>query len=354
MKLHETHTWQEIMSQPRIWNGWAGDLAQQAAVTRSWIKQRKIDTIWLSGAGTSDFIGGVIASTKSDLRFENRASTDIVSCPQDILDAKGEILSLQFGRSGDSSESVGVMDLLDAHRPDINRLHITCNPTGALSVRSMKGPGEQRVIDLPPETHDQGFAMTTSFTTMLLTALACLTDFDSKDLKPLAQEAERVLDKLSNSTSPRPERAVFLGSGALKTVARESALKVLELTAGQTNTQWDSPLGYRHGPKAAVNDATHVYIMIHPDPHTQRYDRDVAEEIKRQFPQINVTTIGRGCDIEINGTGNAAADAVLYVLPAQVRAAQWSHELGLHVDDPFQGQNLSRVVTDVKLYDWEK
>ncbi|WP_372799964.1 SIS domain-containing protein [Paracoccus seriniphilus] len=353
--LPETATWAEIHAQPDIWAAWADSLATQSREIRDWIAARGIDTVWLVGAGTSAFIGGIIAAGRSDLRFEDRASTDIVSCPQDCLTASGRILVVQFGRSGSSSESIGVMELLDKHRPDIDRLHITCNPDGALATRPAPGPGQMRVLTLPEATHDRGFAMTSSFTTMLLSALACLTDFDPALLPRLAEEGRGLIGSLAGDTcAPRPERAVFLGSGALRSMARESALKVLELTAGRTVTQWDSPLGYRHGPKAAVNGQTEVYVSLHPDPQTARYDLDVAEEIRSQFPHVRVTTIGRGGDIAVTGTGDARVDAVLHVLPAQIRAAQWSAELGLPVDDPFQGRNLSRVVSGVTLYDWQQ
>jgi len=353
MPLSDTATWNEILAQPGIWADWAEPLETQAAEIRQWIAQRGIDTVWLIGAGTSDFVGGVLCGGPSDLRFENRASTDIVACPQDVLGAKGRILAVQFGRSGASSESVGVMDLLDAHRPDIDRLHITCNANGPLATRAAPGPGQARVLVLPGATHDAGFAMTSSFTTMLLSALVCLTGLKTSALALLAAEARGLIAQLADSPSPRPDRAVFLGSGALKAIARESALKVLELTAGRTVTQWDSPLGYRHGPKAAVDMSTEVYVMLHPDRQTARYDSDVAAEIRQQFPKIRVTTIGPGGDINISGTADARSDAVLYVLLAQIRAAQWSDDLGLPVDDPFQGQNLSRVVSGVALYGWQ-
>jgi tagatose-6-phosphate ketose/aldose isomerase len=354
MKLTETATWQETMAQPEIWSDWAAPLADKALQIREWIKAREIETVWLSGAGTSEFVGGVISAAPSSLRLENHASTDIVACPQDALNAKGRILSLQFGRSGDSSESVGVMALLDAHRPDIDRLHITCNADGALATHPAPGPGECQVLTLPAATHDRGFAMTSSFTTMLISALACLDAITEEQIKTLAVEARKILVDLAAAVTARPERAVFLGSGPLKSIARESALKVLELTAGQTVTQWDSTLGYRHGPKAAVNEDTHVYVMLHPDPQTARYDMDVASEIRAQYPNISVTTMGPNGDISWNSTGDALVDSVLYILLAQVRASQWSDELGLNVDDPFHGQNLTRVVSGVTLYPWAK
>lgn len=140
MTLSDTATWQEIMAQPDIWSDWTQTLKHQAPDIQAWIKARGIETVWLSGAGTSDFVGGVIAACDSPLRLENRATTDLVACPQDALNAKGKILSIQFGRSGDSSESVGLVDLLDRHRPDIDRLHITCNPDGALATRRPPAP----------------------------------------------------------------------------------------------------------------------------------------------------------------------------------------------------------------------
>ena len=352
MQLTETATWAEIQAQPDIWQAWAGPLSSEAARTADWIARRGPQRIVLSGAGTSAFIGDALQGAQcGGVTLEAVASTDAVSCPQEHLRDPRHTLWVQFGRSGDSPESVGLLDLLDAHRPGDDRLHITCNPDGALATRPAPGPGEARVIALPPVTHDRGFAMTSSYSTMLLTALACLTGWDPAGLPGLAAQARDVLDAVPDL--PRPARAVFLGAGSLTAVARESALKVLELTAGRTLTQWDSPMGYRHGPKAAMEDGAHVVVLLHPDPHTAQYDRDAVAEIRTQFPAARLTTVGPGGDIAFAGTGDARADAVLYVLPAQVMAARWSAALGLAVDDPFQGRALSRVVAGVPLYPWQ-
>ncbi len=350
--LTDCATWSEIHSQPGIWRGWAGPLAEEAREIRQWIAARAPSEIWLCGAGTSAYIGNVLAA--GDARLRPVPTTDLVSAPQDWLGRPGHGLVVQFGRSGDSSESVAALDLLDRHRPDWDRLHITCNPDGALATRPAPGPGEARVISLPEATHDTGFAMTSSFSTMVLSALACLSPFDAATALPaLADAAESLLAQPALAQVARPERAVFLGSGALTGAARESGLKVLELTAGRTMTLWDSALGFRHGPKAAVDENTHVFVMLNPDAHTARYDSDIAAEIRAQFPKTAVTTIGPGGDIPLAATGNPRADAPLYVILSQVLGARWSAELGLHVDDPFQGQNLSRVVSGVTFYDYE-
>lgn len=348
-----TFTAGEINAQPAIWRDWAGPLAAQAQVIRDWIAARNPAEIWLSGAGTSAYIGEVLARELGG-RLRPWPTTDLVAAPGLAFGSHGPILSLQFGRSGDSSESVGLMDLLDAHRPDIDRLHVTCNADSALGGRKGPGPGETRALVLPPATHDRGFAMTSSFTTMYLSALACLDPgFDAAKLLPqLADAAEALLPGLWSADWPMPERAIFLGSGGLSAVARESALKVLELTAGRVITQWDSTLGFRHGPKAAVDDRTAVFVMISPDPQVARYDLDLAREIRAQFPDARVVTIGPGADIGLTPSGTPG-DPVLYVLPAQVLAHRWSEALGLPVDDPFSGRNLTRVVSGVKLYEWQ-
>ncbi|MEO0991846.1 MAG: phosphosugar isomerase, partial [Pseudomonadota bacterium] len=176
MSLTRFHTWNEIHCQPDIWTAWAPELQREATAIRDWISSRQPQAIWLSGAGTSAFIGDTLSHGPSMHPLVSLPTTDVVACPSDHLGTPGHLLCIQFGRSGDSSESVGLLDLLDAHRPDADRLHITCNPTGALAKRPAPGPGETRVLRLPEATHDRGFAMTSSYTTMLLSALACLTD----------------------------------------------------------------------------------------------------------------------------------------------------------------------------------
>lgn len=42
-------------------------------------------------------------------------------------------------------------------------------------------------------------------------------------------------------------RVVYLGSGSLSGLTRESQLKILELTGGKVATVFDSSMGFRHG-----------------------------------------------------------------------------------------------------------
>lgn len=354
-KLETSNTWQEIHAQPDIWEAWAAPLAAQSAEIRNWIAAKGIKRILFCGAGTSAFIGQTLASTKGgSISLAVVPTTDIVANPSETLVNDPELLVVQFGRSGNSSETVATLDLLDESFPKAHRLNVTCNADSVLATRNATGPGEQRVLVLPEATHDRAFAMTSSYSTMLLSALACIdaeADVTSTLVK-LAKAARQIIPQIAEMPAAHPERAIFLGSAALTGVARESALKVLELSAGQVMTNWDSTLGFRHGPKASVVGRTQVVVLIHPESHTARYDLDIAGEIAQQFPHATVTTVGgAGCDIALDLTGQSRWDAVLYVLLGQIWAARWSAELDLNIDNPFIDQgNLTRVVSGVKIY----
>lgn len=342
--LNTWATWREIHRQPEIWRGWASDL--DVAGLRAWIAEQTYDEIWFCGAGTSAYIGDIIAASIKGTR--SVPSTDLVANPAHIL-AGAKPLVVSFGRSGNSSESIGTLDALDALAPDAPRLNITCNKESALATRGSSGPN--KVILLPDATHDAGFAMTSSFSTMLYTALALFdAPFDlAERLNPLADQLEALLPSFTNA--PRPERAVYVGSGSLAFAAREAALKVMELSAGQIPALWDSTLGFRHGPKSFVTDATAITVFVSPDAPTHGYDVDLTAELCVQFPKAQVRTIGPGGDIDIPMPFGSAWSAPLCIAAAQVRGVIWSQELGLNVDDPFTGQStLSRVVSGVKLY----
>lgn len=362
-RLNQWATFREATAQPDIWRDWAPELDALRRSLSVWLKERGHDEIWLCGAGTSAFIGETLSvylnASSGAVRYRAVSTTDLVSSPANFIAKDRKILVVSFGRSGDSPETIGTLDLLDAHMPQADRLNFTCNSKGALAGRGPVGPGEQKIVLLPPQTNDSGFAMTSSYTTLLLSALSCLDDRAPlpipQALGMLADAGEEVIRQaleLAQSSAIQPSRAVFLGCGALIGSARESALKVLELAKGRIPTMWDSTLGFRHGPKAIVDDGTRVFVLVSSDPHTKRYDLDAADEIRKQFGAQSVVTLGSDekDDIHIPTVGNDAWSSVLYVLAAQMVAIVWSDALRLNVDNPFTEGKLSRVVTGVSLY----
>lgn len=342
--LPDCATAREIDAQPAIWTAWGGVLAARLPEILERIAAFDADAIWLSGAGTSAYIGDILAAHLDavlDVPVISAPSTDIVAAPALFARRARRPLVVSFGRSGDSAESVGVLDVLDALMPDAGRFHITCNGDGALARRKPKAGGFQEALVLPEACHDAGFAMTSSFTTMLLSALAVFDPVDdlAARMRALAVEAGPV------EAMPVPMRAVFLGSGPLGGAAREAALKVLELTGGAVPVMSETVLGFRHGPKAFTTPDTRIFVFRSSDPHTARYDADLIAELGTQFGADQVTELGPFGPSDIWG-------AVLAVREAQFHAVRWSAALGLNVDDPFAGQGtLTRVVSGVRLYD---
>ena len=352
-----SQTYAEVMHQPDVWLSAARELPALATDVRGWIRTRGYEEVWFSGAGTSAFIGESLSAYLNErqtaVRYRAVPTTELVAHPQALTRPGTRRLLVSFGRSGDSPETLATLALLD--RSDAGGLHITCNVDGALARST--GP-RQRALVLPPETHDAGFAMTSSYSTMLLYALACFDDLPIADIAPrlraIAAAGRDVLaaaGRLAAALSP-PQRVAFLGGGELGGAARESALKVLELTAGRVAAFWDSPLGFRHGPKSLVNDETRIVVLLSPDADARRYDADVVAELRNQYDPNRVITVGTqgsGADIAFADVP-AGWNVPLFVLPAQVVAVTWSDALGLNIDDPFPGGQLSRVVQGVRIY----
>lgn len=344
-------TWREIHAQPVIWKDWGHKLDVRGL--RKWIASMAPAEVWFCGAGTSAYIGDIFVGGvegRGGPWFRSIPSTDLVSRPHKYLTGRRPLI-VNFGRSGNSAESVGTLDALDALCPQAPWLNITCNPDGALAqVRT--GP-KQRVVVLPEATHDAGFAMTSSFSTMLLTTLALFDppcNFADR-CSILAETLSDLLPRFAADIGPPPARAVYLGTGPLAFAAREAALKVMELSAGQIPALWDSVLGFRHGPKSFVADDTAITVFTSIDKHAARYEADLVAELYQQFPNARIRTIGPGADIDLPMPFGETWAAPLAVASAQIAGVIWSDALGLNVDDPFSGQGtLSRVVADVPLY----
>ncbi|SLN50024.1 SIS domain-containing protein [Roseisalinus antarcticus] len=344
-------TWRELHAQPEIWRGWAEEFA--AHEVRDWIASLDAPEVWFCGAGTSAYIGDIVAAglEGQGTRMRSVPTTDLVSRPHAYLPGPRPLV-VNFGRSGGSPETLGALDALDVLAPEAPRLNVTCNDKGALARR--KATGECGVVVLPEATHDQGFAMTSSFSTMLLTALTLFDADPPEDALPdLAEALEALLPRYAAvaAEAEPPGRIVFLGTGPMAFAAREAALKVMELTAGRVAALWDSTLGFRHGPKSFVDDSTRIVLFASRDPQASNYEADLIDELSGQYPHAGLASFGPGGDLDPKLDLPDVWQTPLAVALAQVLGVVWSDAIGLDVDDPFKGRGtLSRVVAGVTLY----
>lgn len=366
-------TAREISQQPAIWS-----VVQQLVVTASGMSasskflnpllRRRDLRIVLTGAGTSAFIGECIAPTLARqlaLRVDAVASTDLVGSPESWLSRELPTLLVSFARSGNSPESVAAIRLAEQCVQECHHLIVTCNADGDL-CRWGKAMRNAHVIVLPDQTNDRGFAMTSSFSSMLLaTALVFgLMESDAKAMAQYVRWTEQVivgaLPLIESLAHARFDRIVYLGSNALKGLAREAALKTLELSDGQVVAMSDTPLGFRHGPKTIVNAKTLVVVLLCNDAYTRQYDLDLLEELRADGVAGRVLALtAQPMPVPDHADDVLLADAVQasdlalclpYAAFAQSLAFLQSLSLGLRPDVPNASGTVSRVVKGVAIH----
>jgi tagatose-6-phosphate ketose/aldose isomerase len=354
----------EIGQQPDAWREVAGRADAQAAGFLREIAGRPDLRVILAGAGSSAFAGEIAAPALRrhlDRRVEAIATTSIVASPLDYLERNTPTLVVSFGRSGNSPESLATTALADELVDDVWHLIVTCDRDGELG-RAHSGRANSLVVYMPERTNDSGFAMTSSLTSMLLSCLMMLGPAEREDAEALARAAEHVVGlqpDIRALAQTKKQRFVYLGSGPLEGLARESALKLLELTAGEVVTYFDSPLGFRHGPKSVLDGDTLVVVYVSTDPYTRRYDLDIIAEIRGQLGEDAVTVISTepipaelGPAVVIPGLEGIddALVALVYLVYAQYLALFTSLECAKTPDNPFPSGEVSRVVQGVTIY----
>jgi len=366
------HTAREIAQQPEVWRKVAGIVSAALPELKAKVAPlvaRPDVRIVLTGAGTSAFVGDTLApalSQRLGRTVDAVATTDIVANPQAVFAGNRPTLLVSFARSGQSPESVAATQLAEQLLTEVYQLIITCNPEGWLATENTGKPNST-VLLMPPETNDKSFAMTSSFTSMLLTGWLALSGADADEIKATCEQVASAgttllterLDDIKKLAFRSPGRIVYLGSGPLAGVSKEAGLKILELTAGDVAPWSDSSLGFRHGPKAILTPDTLAVMFISSDPYTRQYDVDMAREMQASLPAGRLLVIASD-DLQIDGAQNWTLPgmpnspdiltALVGILVAQTIALYSSVNLGHTPDNPFPGGSVNRVVQGVTIH----
>nr|WP_242111822.1 SIS domain-containing protein [Luteimonas aquatica] len=383
-RLGGRHTAEEIAQQPALWAALAdaldGERARIDAFLGDWLR-RPGHRVILTGAGSSGFIAEMAADQiGAQWPAEVRAlhTTSLLTHPALYLQPERPTLLVSFARSGSSPESVAAVDLVRERVPQARFLDITCNAEGELARRG-QGREDTFTLLMPPASCDRAFAMTSSLSCMLLAALAA---FDGapwpqrlQRLRTLATLGERALadwDAPVAALAATPStRVIYLGSGPLEALARECALKLLELSAGRILALANTPLGFRHGPKSALDADTLVAVLRSADPVARRYEQDLLDELRRDGIAGRVVSIGPA-SMDAASTHAASTHAASmqaaedFVLDAPALPDAWlaplwltlaqryallrSAALGLTPDNPFPDGTVNRVVQGVTIH----
>ncbi|MEG0520246.1 MAG: SIS domain-containing protein [Erysipelotrichaceae bacterium] len=371
----------EIYQQPSTWAKTIAQIKNEKNDIKKFIANvtdNEDYDIILTGAGTSEFVGNALFSYLNKLtnyKTKSYGTTDIVATPENYLSSTKPTLLVSFGRSGNSPESVGAVDAADVVcGNNVHHLFVTCNANGALS-KAAETRHNAYAINLTPETHDQSFAMTSSFSNMMLATLLSFSldqmDETVKVAEMIIKSAQTFLDEKFNvigdiAYAYNFNRIVYLGSNALKGIAQESSLKMLELTAGRVTTMYDTPMGFRHGPKSVINDETLTVVYLSDDAYTRRYEMDLIKEMSGQRKGNKILAVTNKQDAELKGLvdfyfafenpteANNMFLAFDYILVAQVLALFKSLSYNITPDNPCPSGEVNRVVKGVTIYPYTR
>ena len=379
-------TAREIAQQPAVWAAIERRVMSEAGALRAFLDpllERRDLRVVLTGAGTSSFVGECLAPAlkrRTHLRVDAVATTDLVGSPDSYLEPAVPTLLVSFARSGNSPESAAALSLAEQGVTDCHHLIVTCNREGDLYRQGQRQQRNTHVVLLPPETDDRGFAMTSSFTGLMLAAALAFDLMPQDRTAELASWAAHVLEaglpltaQLANSGF---ERVVYLGSRESAGLAREAALKMLELSDGNVVAVAETPLGFRHGPKTILNGRTLVVMFLCNDPYTRRYELDLLRELRADGVAARVVALyaGDGNAVIADTAPASAAQAGAvpaegiavpgaagasdlglcfpYAMFAQTFAFLQSLNLGLRPDRPNARGVVNRVVQGVSIYPW--
>ena len=375
IEIKGEYTTKEIAQQPKMWKKTFDVInSHRNEIERFFenFSDKDADFI-LTGAGTSAFIGNAVYGVR--LKHQQKQSrvvpnTELITHPEFYLLPNKTTVLVSFARSGNSPESMAAVEVVDNFCLESYHIIITCDENGEL-YKNTNHENALRIL-LPPETNDVSLAMTSSFSSMML-AFILITKIDQlvlekKKIEELANWGNIVLSKyerlIADIATIDFKRAVFLGTGPLKGTAEESHLKLQELTDGKVICAFNSFLGFRHGPRAIVDDATLLVYLFSDDQNSRNYEYDLVRQINQTKKGIAQIAISHkpvsidGMTFDLNvcfGEEHGSEVEIEYLCIAEILLAQLlgyhkSLDLGLNPDNPSLSGTISRVVEGVKIY----
>ncbi|MCC7308698.1 MAG: SIS domain-containing protein [Acidobacteria bacterium] len=379
------HTPSEIVQQPATWPETFDRMEHLRPSIVQFLAQgadeqaAKHLSVSLVGAGTSDYIGRAAAAA---IRRNWKCHVQVIPST-DMLTEMDEIFTsaprdtrhlwISFSRSGDSFEGVKVIESAFEKYPEVDHLIITCNKASRMANDLSAGRSNVFCITLDDKVNDRGLAMTSSFTNMIIAAqcLAHVSDLDSyrpilNALVSAAQTALPEFAELALRISQRDHsRICFLGSGPLKAVCDESALKVMELTAGDYSVMAESFLGLRHGPLSWLNDDSLVVAFVSNDPRKLPTELGLIDELKSKNIVKDIVVIGprtvemsafRDACIKLDIPSEMSDNyrAPLDVIFAQCLGLFSSIRQNLKPDTPSADGKIQRVVSAINIKGLDK
>jgi len=368
----------EIAQQPETWETTLQIFQQHqerirrfldAAGVRDALEQRPV--VMLIGAGTSDYIGQAVElllRQKWGCEVSTVASTDLLTNLEEYVVPGRRYLWISFSRSGDSPEGVAVLEQAIQLYPNVAHLVVTCNARARMA-EICKDAGRACVVVLDDVVNDRSLAMTSSFTNMIVMGQCLANAWSIEEYSAVVERMVRAGRSLLTRAADEAERLAgkgfsrvcFIGAGALASVAKESALKVLEMTAGQVQAMSETVLGLRHGPMAALDTQTLFVCFVSGAERRAKYAIDLLREIGEKGIVLERIAVGSAaaraeiapfCDayLAVDDAIDDAYRPALDVIFGQLLGLYCSVAHKLKPDSPSPGGVINRVVQKFRIY----
>jgi glutamine---fructose-6-phosphate transaminase (isomerizing) len=349
-ELAHSETYKEILSQGAIWQAVLRELKQSNSAEKLLgSKNRKASWLFV-GCGTSFYLAEAAAASWTILTGAPACAvpaSEVLLYPGLLrLDAT-EGQAVVISRSGRTSEAVRAAHVL---RKEMHMLTmgVTCAEKSELEAEC-----DSTVVLRAAD--EKSTVMTRSFTSMLI-SLQWLAAEHSRNnafcdsLETMATQFTARLSYLAEQVKSFVaqhsfEDYVFLGQGPFHGVAREAALKVMEMSCSYS--QSFHTLEFRHGPKAIVTPQTALTFFV--GQAGQPSEVEVLEEMK-ELGGVTITVcnkanenINKASDLvlELNLPGDELALLAPHIVPSQLLGLFTGVGKGLNPDQP---KNLTRVV----------
>ena len=346
----QSDTWKEILSQGTVWQQLLVELKTSTlidSILSQGVKRRQ----WIFvGCGTSLYLAESAAYSWTLLTGQPARAlpgSEVLLFPKIVKAEGAEVQVVVISRSGKTSEAVRAATVL-RRELQVPTIGITCAESSELQKAC-----EMTIVLRAAD--ERSTVMTRSFTSMLIALqyLAARQAANATFLADLPNMAEQFAPRVASISEQMEEFVrthtfvdyVFLGQGPFYGIAREAALKVMEMSCAYS--QFFHTLEFRHGPKAIVTPETCLTLFL--SDAAPEAEVEVLGEMK-DLGGVTIAICNRATDklrwasdllVEYNFSGNTLALLAASVVPCQLLGFFTGIQRGLNPDHP---KNLTRVV----------
>jgi glucosamine--fructose-6-phosphate aminotransferase (isomerizing) len=278
------NTYQEIMSQPTIWEAALRIFQEQQQQFMTFWRQGEFRQVIFTGCGSTYYLSIMAARLFQQLTHIPSSAlpaSELVFSASDYLKPSNTLL-VAVSRSGTTSETLKAVDIF-RETANGSILTVTCYSESPLSEKS----DFTLAID---EAREESIAQTRSFSSMALMTQLIAASIANQDVQS-ANQLPTICHQLLNDQHALAQqfgedehisRFFFLGSSALYGIASEAMLKMKEMSLSYSEVY--HTLEFRHGPMSMVNEKSLVIGLVNQA--SAIHEIAVLDEMQNRGAQI--------------------------------------------------------------------